>query len=76
MAHNGEVVNEGDDTDGELHDEGWETQGVDFSDPAQGHRRAGEVQIAPLGEKMGQQDQHAEDGANGGGQSCAADAHM
>ncbi len=43
MAYDGEVVDEGDDADGELHDEGRKAQGIDLPSQTQGHRGVHEI---------------------------------
>lgn len=75
-AHNGGVVHESYYTDGELHDEGGEAERADVPDRGNGRAGKGEVQLAAPEYEVRQEDQYAEDGAQGRGQGRAADAQV
>ena len=76
VAHNGKVVNKGNDSDAELHNKGREAQKIDSADIPQTELRACKIQPAFFSEKMRHQNDHAENRSQCGGEGGSSDSHV
>lgn len=76
VAGDGKVIEEGDDADGELHHKGGQAAGQDAARLRRPETAADEIQLPPSAQKVGQEDQHTENWAQGGGQRGPPDTHV